>query len=319
VEYDLRMTDDPVAGSLTRGDVTLRQLAHFVAAAEEGTISGAAHRLHFSPSAISASISELERALGAELCVRRRAQGVTLTPTGQLVLTRARRLLIDVAELSYAVQGDGSELVGPLSIGCFVTLATTVLPRLLDEFEQRHPRVSVDFIVGAQDELHQALVAGQLDAAIMYDMDGTENLDRFQLFRARGYALFGENHPLAKRDVVTLEELAPLPLILFDQSPSTRYAMSVFEARGLVPNVRHRTHAFELTRSLVARSDTAYAILVQRPANKMSYEGLPIIEKDIVPPPAAVSVVFAWAKDAELSPRADALGELLREQYPTPA
>jgi hypothetical protein len=43
---------------------------------------------------------------------------------------------------------------------------------------------------------------------------------------------------------------------------------------------------------------------------------LPVIERDIIPPPPPVSVVFAWARGAELSPRAAALAHLLRERYP---
>ncbi|MCR2764301.1 LysR family transcriptional regulator [Microbacterium sp. zg.B48] len=303
-------------GSVVRGELTLRQLANFVAAAEDGTISGAAKRLSYSPSAISASITELERVLGAELCVRRRAQGVSLTSTGRLIFARAKRLLEDAAELSYAVGGGGSELVGPLVVGCFATLAPTVLPRLLDEYEKLHPRVTVDFVVGAQDELQEALVTGAIDAAIMYDVGGMDGLDRFTLYEARGYALFGERHPLAARETVRLEEVAELPLVLYDQEPSTRYAMSVFEAGGLTPNIRHRTHAFELTRSLVARSTTDYAVLVQRPANKLSYEGLPIVEKEITPPPPAVPVVLARSRGVEVSSRVRALADLVRRHYP---
>src|ERR1700728_396174 len=129
--------------SLARGELSLRQLAHFVAVAEEGTISAAAERLFMSQSALSASITELERALSADLLVRRRAQGVSLTPMGKLVLDRARDLLADGAELAYLVRGDGTALVGPLVIGCFVTLAPTVLPKLLAEFEALHPHVTM--------------------------------------------------------------------------------------------------------------------------------------------------------------------------------
>lgn len=310
--------EDAIGAGVARGELTFRQLSHFVAAAEVGTISGAADRLRFSPSAISASITELERALGVELCIRRRAQGVTLTSAGRLVLTRAKRLLSEVAELGWAVRGDGQELVGPLVVGCFVTLAPSLLPRLLEEYENLHPRVTIDFAVGAQDELLDALHSGAIDVALMYDLGGLHATNRFALFEACGYALFGEKHPLAIRDgdTVTLEELASQPLVLFDQTPSSRYAMSMFEARGLTPYVRHTTHAFELTRSIVARSDSAYAILVQRPANKQSYEGLPVIEKEVVPPPPPVPVVLAWAGEVELSARARALADILHSHYP---
>ncbi|SFL29417.1 LysR family transcriptional regulator [Geodermatophilus ruber] len=296
------------------GDYSLRQLSHFVAVAECGTISAAAERLYMSPSALSGSITELERVLGAELCVRRRAQGVTLTPLGRQVLEKARQLLADAAELTYMVRGGGAELAGPLGIGCFVTLAPTVLPRLLSEMESAHPKVTLDFLEGSQDVLHEALLKGRIDVAVMYDMGGLEGLDTILLYEACGYALVGEDHPLAQQPTVTLEDLAPEPLVLFDQPPSTNYAMSAFDARGLVPHIRHRTQSYELTRSIVARGRT-YAILVQRPPNKSSYEGLPLIEREVVPPLPAVPVVLAWPSDVRLSPRARALAELTRRLY----
>ncbi|MFW3168786.1 LysR family transcriptional regulator [Geodermatophilus sp. CPCC 206100] len=302
------------ATDLGPGDFSLRQLSHFVAVAETGTISAAAERLYMSPSAVSGSITELERILGAELCVRRRAQGVTLTPLGRQVLDMARRLLADAAELSYTVRGGGAELAGPVGIGCFVTLAPTVLPRLLSEMETAHPKVTLDFLEGSQDLLHEALLTGRIDVAVVYDMGGLDGLESILLYEARGYALFGEDHPLARQPTVTLEELAPEPLVLFDQPPSTNYAMSAFQERGLVPTIRHHTRSYELTRSIVARGRT-YALLVQRPPNKSSYEGLPIIEREVDPPLPAVPVVLAWPGDVRLSPRARALADLTRRLY----
>ena len=164
----------PVEDSFVRGEFSLRQLAHFVAVAEEGTISAASGRLFMSQSAISASITELEHALGTDLCVRRRAQGVSLTPMGKLVLERAKSLLAEATELAYLVRGAGIELVGPLVVGCFVTLAPTVLPKLLTGFEELHPQVTVDFIEGPQDQLREALLNGEIDAAVLYDMGPLE-------------------------------------------------------------------------------------------------------------------------------------------------
>lgn len=296
------------------GAFSLRQLAHFVAVADAGTISAASGHLFMSESAISASISELERSLGADLCVRRRAQGVVLTPAGRLVAEKARQLLADAAELSYLVGGHDRDLVGPLVVGCFVTLAPTVLPRLLSELRLRHPRISVDFVEGAQDRLQDALAAGEIDAAVLYDMGLWDTFDHVELYRPRGYAILGEGHPFAGRPRVALEELADEPLVLFSQPPSTDYAMSAFHARNLAPNIRHRTGSFELARSIVARG-LAYAILVQRPVNKLSYEGLPILEKEVEPPLPECPVVLAWPRDRRPSPRVRALAALAGEQY----
>jgi DNA-binding transcriptional LysR family regulator len=190
-----------------------------------------------------------------------------------------------------------------------------VLPKLLADFEKLHPQVIMDFGEGPQDQLREALLAGEIDAAVLYDMGPLEELDRIVLYVARGYTLFGEGHRLADRATVTLEELADEPLILFDQPPSTDYAMSCFRACGLVPNVRHRTHSHELTRSIVARG-RSYAILVQRPPNKLSYEGLPVLEKEVEPPLPTCPVILAWPRDRRPSPRVRALAELARRQYP---
>lgn len=296
------------------GAFSLRQLAHFVAVADAGTISAASGRLFMSESAISASITGLERALGADLCVRRRAQGVVLTPTGRLVLEKARQLLSDAAELAYMVGGHNRDLMGPLVIGCFITLAPTVLPRLLSEFRRHHPRVTVDFVEGPQDRLQDALLAGEIDVAVLYDMGLQDAFERIVLYEPSGYALFGKDHAYASRQSVSLEELANEPLILFNQPPSTDYALSVFRGRGLVPNIRHRTGSYELARSIVARG-LAYAILVQRPANKLSYEGLPVLEREVEPPLPTCPVILAWPRDRRPSPRVRALAEFAGRQY----
>jgi len=297
------------------GTLSFRRLAHFVAVVEAGTISGAADRLFMSQSAVAGSVTELERALEADLLIRRRGRGVSLTPTGAEVLSRARSLLAGAAELNDLAHGQGTELAGPLAVGCFVTLAPTVLPRLLVEFEARHPRVTVSFHEGSQDALQEQLLAGQLDVAVMYDMDLTTSLNRVVLYEPRAYALFGAGHRFAAQPSVTLEQLAPEPLILFDTTPSTSYAMSLFERRGLQPSVRHRTHGYELTRSLVARNPSFYAILVQRPEIKQSYEGLPIIERELAPAVPPCPVVLAWPQDSRLSPRARELAEIARRHY----
>jgi DNA-binding transcriptional LysR family regulator len=77
----------------------MNQRAAFIAVAEAGTISGAAEKLHISPSALSAAAPELERSLQTELLRRRKAKGVSLTPTGKVVRARAKFLLHHASEL----------------------------------------------------------------------------------------------------------------------------------------------------------------------------------------------------------------------------
>ena len=228
---------------------------------------------------------------------------------------RAKRLLSDGGGAELLVRGNGTELVGPLVVGCFVTLAPTVLPRLLAEFEELHPRVTLDFVEGPQDQLGEALLAGEIEAAVLYDMGLLEELDRIVLYEARAYALLGQSHPLADQPTVTLEQLASEPLVLFDQTAKHELRHVAVPGPGAraehpSPHPRLRAH-----RSIVARG-IGYAILVQRPANKLSYEGLPILEKEIEPPVPTCPVILAWPRHRRLSPRVRALADLARRQYP---
>ncbi|MEO5671806.1 MAG: LysR family transcriptional regulator, partial [Ramlibacter sp.] len=72
----------------------VRRLTHFIALAEEGRFAAAADRVHLSQAAFSRSIQTLEERLGVRL-VDRRSEGVSLTPTGNAVLARARTLVFD--------------------------------------------------------------------------------------------------------------------------------------------------------------------------------------------------------------------------------
>jgi DNA-binding transcriptional LysR family regulator len=85
----------------------VHQLHVFVAVAEYGAISEAARGLHLSPSAVSATLTDLEAAFGVQLGVRRRAHGVALTRSGTALLERARELLRHAAELEAEAVGTG--------------------------------------------------------------------------------------------------------------------------------------------------------------------------------------------------------------------
>ncbi|WP_434620244.1 LysR family transcriptional regulator [Arthrobacter sp. A5] len=287
---------------------TLRQLAHFVAVAESGAISAAAQKVHLSQGAVAAAVSELERIFRIQLMVRRKAHGVTLTPAGKHLYSRAIVLLAEAEELELSAASGGRELAGPLVIGCYLTLAPTVLPLLLSGFAALHPQVRLEFVEGSQDGLQERLFAGGLDLVVVYDTDLLPGLAGVELYQAPAYVLLPEGHRLAQQGDVSLAELAEDPMVLLDAPPSSRHTMSLFEQAGVEPNVRHRTTDFEVTRSLVGRN-LGYSILIQRPATDTTYEGLGLIAKTLNPAVNPLSVKMIWPKDFRLTDRAQAMTE----------
>ncbi|MFG6280094.1 LysR substrate-binding domain-containing protein [Microbacterium sp. S16(2024)] len=287
-------------------DFTLRQLGYLTAVADAGTIAAAAAELRVSPSTLSDALADLDRIVGAPLTVRRRAHGVSLTSAGVHVVDRARPLLAASRELMIGLRGEPGELVGPITIGCYPTLAPTVLPPLLHDFGEAHPRVDLHIREATHDQLEGRIESGEVDVAFVYDTLVPGHPRRERLFALPAHVLLAADDPLAQAETVRLEDVAPRDLILLDAPPSSAHTLSLFEARGLTPRIRHRTASYEAVRTLVGRG-LGYGILVQRPANPASYEGYPVAMKEISPPVDPVGIDVIWSATIDPPDRVRAL------------
>lgn len=279
-------------------DFTLRQLSYLVAASEAGSIAAASAQLHVAPSTVSEALSVLERTLGVQLTVRRRAHGLTLTSAGVQVVSAARRLLAESVELVVSLRAAEGELVGPITIACYPTLVPTVLPPLLDDFGRANPRVQLQIMELTHDQLVGRIESGEVDVAFVYETLIPGAPRRRRLFASPAHVLLPADHPLAAAPSVRLEDIVDEDLILLDASPSSEHALSLFARRGLTPNIRHRTGSYEAVRTLVGRG-LGYGILVQRPRNPRSYEGYRVVMKEISPPVPPVGIEVIWSSTVE--------------------
>ncbi|MET0189426.1 LysR family transcriptional regulator [Pseudonocardia sediminis] len=288
---------------------SLRQLSYFVAVAEAGTFAGAAVRLHVSASALSLALDELERTLGVQLTVRRRAHGVRLTAAGTDTLRRARRLLRDAGELAAATDGAGGDVAGTVLLGCYPTLAPAELPALLARFAAAHPRARVEFAEGPQDVLSRRLRDGELDLALLYDHGLDPGLELAPLSSNTPYLVLPSGHRLAGRSSVHLREVADEPMVLFDLPPASDHLMTVCRAAGVSPSVAHRTATVELTRSLVG-AGLGYTVLAQRAPGTRTAAGDRVVEIDLADDPAPLGIVLARSRTVQPSATARAFARI---------
>lgn len=270
---------------------SLRQLAYFVAVAEAGTLAGASATLHVSASALSLALDELERALDAQLTVRRRAHGIRLTPAGQETLRRARRLLREADELADAAGGDPGEVAGTVRVGCYTTLAPGLLPATIGRFTARHPRARVEFVEGSQDVLQRGLLDGELDVAVLYDHRLDPVLELTPLSSNTPHLVLPRDHRLVRGSApVALADLADEPMVLLDLPPSSEHALGVCLAAGLSPRIRYRTVHAETARALVGQG-LGFTVLAQpEPGGRDEVAAVPIAED-----PAPLPIVMGWS------------------------
>lgn len=299
--------------------MTLRQLELFCAVADHGSFAAAGQALYLTPNAVALAVTELESHLGARLCVRRRARGVTLTPSGLRLVERARALLRDAAELQRELSGEPGELQGPVTVGCYSTLAPILVPPLLDEFAAQNPRLELTCVDGPVPELLPRLTSGELDMLVAFETSLPADLERRRLYDSTPVVLLPEGHPLAAGETVELSALAEHGLVLLDLPPYGENTLNVLRGAGLRPRVVHRTGNFELVRSLVARG-VGYSLVYSRPAMAQSYEGRGMVALPVRPAVEPTRVVVCWSPAMPLTDRARAVTEFLADAAPnTPA
>ncbi|MCX2750336.1 LysR substrate-binding domain-containing protein [Arthrobacter sp. MI7-26] len=283
---------------------TFRQLELFAALPEHSTLGSAAQQLHISESALSHAISELEAALGEQLCIRRKARGMHLTPTGRHFAKRAGELLKEASALADGLGELRGELKGPVSLGCYTGLASNVLPAVLEGMASLHPEVEISITVGDHSDLLPALEHGTLDTAIVYDIGLPTDVEHRVIYKTEVMAVLGANDSLGEGDDVDLADLAIKPLIMLNTAPSTEYTQLMFAQRGLKPNMGAVVPQIDLVRAMVGRG-LGYSLLMSRPNQiPVSSEGKGLVTRHLRPRAGQTSVVAVWPKETVLTARA---------------
>ncbi len=287
---------------------TLKQLGYFLAVAEENTISAAASRLNVSQGALTEALGELESQLAVQLFVRRRAHGVMLTVEGRELLAYARATLSAAEDLQTAVHDRQVRLAGRVVVGCYMTLAPFVLPKLVAAFQREHPAVALEMFQDSGEVIAERLHQGQCDIAIIYDYSVTPSMVCDELYSVLPRVVLPAGHRLADRDEIDLKELEEETNVLFDVEPALNNTQQILRQLGTTAKHQLRAKSIELVRSLVGHG-LGYAILLHHPPTDVSYEGRPLVVRPIARFDARYKVMMARPDNLRPSRR----GEKLRD------
>jgi LysR family nitrogen assimilation transcriptional regulator len=147
----------------------LRQLRHFRQIAESGGFSAAGGVLHIAQPALSRQIHALEQELGTKL-FHRTGRGILLTAAGQALLADATILLDDAERIARRIRGFGNRLAGEATIGLSPTMGRLLTLPLATKVRSDFPDLRLRIAEAFSGTLLEWLLAGRLDAAILYHM-----------------------------------------------------------------------------------------------------------------------------------------------------
>lgn len=203
---------------MTRDGILLGQLEAFIEVARLGSVTRAADTLFVTQPAVSARLTRLEHAVGTTL-VARSGRGVRLTETGVIFLPFARRAVAAMEEAQRAIHlfsgGPGSQL----TIGATPTLASYVLPAVVNRILQADPGLNVAVRSAASEDLVQLLLGGEIHLAVCRAVHHRD-LESMPLYEEELTIVASPTHRLAHRPSIAIAELANEVLIALHRSRS---------------------------------------------------------------------------------------------------
>jgi len=280
-----------------------------LALANTGQISAAARALNMAQPAASRMLAEMERVLGAPVCVRG-PKGVELSETGLALAERARRILTELSEAGRDVVEISAGKAGTAYIGAVTAPAINLVVPALQRLKSAHPTIEAHVEVGTSDMLVPRLLEGQLDFVIgrvPVHMD-IADFDIRPVQPEVVSLLVRAGHPLARERDLPLAALADYEWVMQPPGTPLRRAMEYsFASHGLaLPRISLISTSFLVLLSMIWRSDAiapvaveAARLLVAEGGMSQAVTSLDLDERIEIPPYALIA-----RADRHLSPTA---------------
>ncbi len=203
--------------------MTLRELRYLVAMADHRHFGRAADACHVTQPTLSAQVRKLESYLGQTL-IDRNLRSLVLTPIGEQIVERARRLLTEADDILRLTRSRQGPLEGAINIGIIPTLAPYYLPALLRLTREHYPKLQLIVQEDFTGQLIAKLKDGLLDAALLAlptPITDAGYVER-PLFDEPFWVACPPDHPIEAQDEIDADTLANLKLLLLTEGHCLR-------------------------------------------------------------------------------------------------
>jgi len=289
----------------------LKRLEYFLSVAEHGSFSRAASVIGVAQPALGRQVQRLEESCGAKLFYRH-GRGVSLTPEGETYAARVRPLLLELAGASDGLGNSERPLAGVVTIGMTPTVMSLIGLPLIRWMRELAPGVRLNFLAGYSGYVHEWLVDGRLDIAILHDARRSQHIAVDFLATAR---LFLVSSPaLAQASgmsddastPIALQALAGLPLALPSRSHGLRRTIEAAAGKAKTAlNVTYELDALTLMKA-VALDGIAHTVLAM-PAVAAEVQAGKLIARPMIAPDLETRLMVATSLNRPLTQAARAV------------
>ena len=202
-------------------------------------LTEAAKALHTSQPGVSKAIIELEEELGVEIFARHGKRLKRVTEPGQHVLKSIELIMREVGNLKRIGEQFSAEDSGTLSIATTHTQARYVLPKAVAKLRDAYPKVNISLHQGSPEQVARMVLDEQAEIAIATEsLAAYPDLITLPCYEWQHVLVLPTGHPLAKKERITLEDLAAEPLVTYHPSFTGRTRIDhAFAQKKLTPRV----------------------------------------------------------------------------------
>lgn len=255
----------------------------------------AADHLGYTQSAVSQMIASLEKELGIKLLTRSHS-GVSLTIEGRELYPFVERMINQYRVMQEKVSEIKDLDTGIIRIGTISSISYQWMPELVKGFQECYPNVQFVFYQGDYSSIQEWIKTGAVDFGFVTPPAVT-GLKMKNLLRGEMVLILPENHPLAERKSVRLDEIAGEPFILLEEG-SYNEALLAFEAANLRPRIKYTVHD-DFTIMKMVQSGMGISILSKLMVQDAGYR---IVSVSLEPP--VYRVLSLGYKDKDSLPMA---------------
>ncbi|MFV0529690.1 MAG: LysR family transcriptional regulator [Lachnospiraceae bacterium] len=199
--------------------MTIRHLRIFVTVAKTENMRAAAEQLYLSQPTVSQAIRELEVHYDTYLFARL-SKRLFITEAGEALLQHALSVLAKYDELEYNMRKD--HFIQHVRIGSTITISSDILPSLISEFEESHPKIATFSLTGNTQQIEEKLLKNELDIGIIEGEIHHKDLISRSVLGDYLVLACACTHPLAQHPVLHLQDLHPHPFVMRESGSGTR-------------------------------------------------------------------------------------------------
>jgi LysR family hydrogen peroxide-inducible transcriptional activator len=201
--------------------MTLSELRYLVAVADLRHFGHAAERCHITQSTLSTQLRKLEEFLGVTL-FERTNRPVTVTPTGERIVIRARRMLEEADQICELARQDEGLLASTLRLGIIPTVSPYLFPLFLDALHRAYPNLRLMLREDLTTNLIEALAAYEVDVLLLALPRDVHGMRSLPLFDEPFWVAFPAGDPLGELSVIGEQDLLAHKLLLLAEGHCLR-------------------------------------------------------------------------------------------------